>query len=590
MSNELLLTAGAALLGGLVAGLAAVAFARRRAAAADPGALALRHALELSDQGFVVFDAELRLLAWNRTYGEIFRLPDELLRVGTPLELLVRSNAERGVYGIGDIEHLVAVRVAQLRASTLGARMLAGPLGRILEMRSARLSDGSLFFTYTDATQIVTSAEQLEAQNLTLERRVAERTDELHRLNLELARAKAEAEDANVSKSRFLAAASHDLLQPLSAARLYTTSLRERLRGAAHADQAVLAANIDESLESVEDILSALLEISHLDAGATRTEVTSFPLSDLMRQLQTEFEPLAQSRGLRLRFVRSSQRITSDRKLLRRMLQNLVANAIKYTRDGGVLIGARRRGDTIRIDVCDTGIGIPDGKQQVIFREFERLPAGAATSGGAGLGLSIVERLSRVLKHDVGLLSREGRGSRFSVTVPRAEAALPGVAGAVVSGSVPPRQRSLQGLVVAAVDNETQILSGLRLLLQGWDCTVAEGASLAEVEDALSALGRPPDVIVADFHIGDQTGLDVVRALRARHGVCPAVLVTADRDPAIRSTANAEDVRTLYKPLKPAALRSLLAQYQLVRGARDTVAATTPDPAYARPQQHEAND
>lgn len=590
MSPELALAAGAALLVGLVAGLAAgVAYARRRAAA-DPGAVALRHALELSDQGFVVFDAELRLLAWNRTYGEIFRLPDELLRAGTPLELLVRSNAERGVYGTGNIEHLVAVRVEQLRGSTQGARMLAGPLGRILEMRSARLSDGSLFFTYTDATKIVTSAEQLEAQNLTLERRVAERTEELHRLNLELARAKAEAEDANVSKSRFLAAASHDLLQPLSAARLYTTSLRERLRGAAHADQAVLAANIDESLESVEDILSALLEISHLDAGATRTEVSSFPLSDLMRQLQTEFEPLAQSRGLRLRFVRSSQRITSDRKLLRRMLQNLVANAIKYTRDGGVLIGARRFGDTIRIDVCDTGIGIPDGKRQVIFREFERLPAGAATSGGAGLGLSIVERLSRVLKHEVGLRSQEGRGSRFSVTVPRAEAVPAHVAGAVMLPSTPPRQRSLQGLVVAAIDNETQILSGLRLLLQGWDCTVAEGASLAEVEAALSALGRAPDVIVADFHIGDQTGLDVVRALRARYGNCPAVLVTADRDPTIRSTANAEDVRTLYKPLKPAALRSLLAQYQLVRAARDTAVATLSDAAEAHAQQHEASD
>lgn len=570
MVRELVLASGAALLAGVAVG----AILARRRKLIEPGALALRHALELSDQGFVVFDAGLRLLAWNRTYGEMFRLPDDLLRIGTPLERLVRSNAERGLYGVGDVEHLVAVRVAQLRESAQGARMLAGPFGRILEMRSARLRDGSLFFTYTDATKIVTSAEQLEAQNLTLERRVAERTDELHRLNLELARAKAEAEDANVSKSRFLAAASHDLLQPLSAARLYTTSLRERLRGAANADPAMLAANIDESLESVEDILSALLEISHLDAGATRTEITSFPLGDLLRQLQTEFEPLAQSRGLRLRFVRSAQRVTSDRKLLRRMLQNLVANALKYTREGGVLVGVRRQGEMIRIDVCDTGIGIPDGKRQVIFREFERLPSGAATSGGAGLGLSIVERLCRVLKHEIGLSSQEGRGSRFSVTVPRAEALAPGAAGAM--GVPPPqRQRSLQGLIVAAIDNETQILSGLRLLLQGWECTVAEGASLADVEAALSVLGRTPDVIVADFHIGDQTGLEVIKALRARFGTCPAVLVTADRDPAIRAAANADDVRTLYKPLKPAALRSLLAQYQLVRGARDTAAATT---------------
>ena len=527
----------------------------------------LQHAIDVARDGMAVFDADLLLVAWNRAYREMFQLPQNLMRVGVPLDVLVRSNAERGVYGRGPVDAFVGARLETLTRPNDGHRLHSAPYGRVLEMRSVRLRNGGLFFTYTDATKQVTSEEELEAENLTLERRVRERTDELEHLNVELLRAKAEAEDANISKSRFLAAASHDLLQPLSAARIYATSLRDRLRTLApNEPTTLLASNVDESLEAVEDILGALLEISRIDAGAVQTEITTFGVGEMLRLLQLEFEPAARARGLSLRIMPTSLRITSDRRLLRRMIQNLVSNAIKYTMEGRVVVGARRIGARVRIDVYDTGIGIPASKQKIVFREFERL-AGASEAGpGAGLGLSIVERLGEVLDHEVRLRSAEGRGSVFSVTVPRATAAA--VATAVAIGNAS-RPRSLEHLTVAAIDNETHVLSAITMLLQGWDCVVGSGTGLAEVERSFDEMRREPDVIVADYHIGDVDGLAVIAALRARYGYKPAVLVTADRNPAIRDLAHAADVRVLHKPLKPAALRALLSQWHLVKAAAE---------------------
>src|SRR5690606_7265244 len=267
-------------------------------------------------------------------------------------------------------------------------------LGIVVEVRSNRMPDGGIVVTYTDITPTVEAAEALERANENLERRVKERTEELTRLNAELARAKAEADEANISKTRFLAAASHDILQPLNAARLYATSLVERKR---IGDEAKLAGNIDASLEAVEEILGALLDISRLDTGAMKPELSNFRIDEVFCQLDVEFAPLAAEKGLKLKFAPSSLAVRSDRRLLRRLLQNLVSNAIKYTPHGRVLIGCRRRGGLLRIEVIDTGLGIPQAKQRVIFQEFQRLEQGARVARGLGLGLSIVERIARVL-------------------------------------------------------------------------------------------------------------------------------------------------------------------------------------------------
>ncbi len=278
------------------------------------------------------------------------------------------------------------------------------------------MPDGGLVTTFTDITPSVKAAEALERANATLERRVRERTGELTRLNAELERAKAEADDANVSKTRFVAAASHDILQPLNAARLYVTSLIERQRDG---DDADLVANIDASLEAVEEIFAALLDISRLDTGAMKPEIADFRIDELLHRLEVEFAPLAREKGLDLTFMPCSLTVRSDRRLLRRLLQNLISNAIKYTPPGRVLVGCRRRGARLRIEVYDTGIGIPHAKRRAVFKEFHRLDQGARVARGVGLGLSIVERIARVLDCEVTLKSNVGRGSRFSIEVPR---------------------------------------------------------------------------------------------------------------------------------------------------------------------------
>ena len=268
----------------------------------------------------------------------------------------------------------------------------------VIEVRSNPMPDGGFVTTFTDITPSVKAAEELERANESLERRVQERTEELTRLNSELGRAKAEADEANISKTKFLAAASHDILQPLNAARLYVTSLVERQRGG---DDAQLIGNIDASLDAVEEIFGALLDISRLDTGAMKTEKMNFRIDELFRQLEVEFTPLAQEKGLKLTFVASSLAVHSDRRLLRRLLQNLVSNAIKYTPRGRVLVGCRRRRGKLRIYVYDTGLGIPPGKKNAIFKEFHRLDDGAKVARGLGLGLSIVERIARVLEHKI---------------------------------------------------------------------------------------------------------------------------------------------------------------------------------------------
>ena len=424
----------------------------------------------------------------------------------------MRFNAARGAYGPGDSEDFVAERVASLLYDDQPTRLRLFSTHRVVEIRSARLPDGGIVTTYTDITQTVQTEEALEASNEFLEKRVDERTAELQRLNAELARAKTAAEEANLSKTRFLAAASHDILQPLNAARLYASSLSEGAGRIGGEERTDLARKVDMSLEAVEEILGALLDISRLDAGATKPELSDVPVADLMRMLEVEFAPLARSKGLALRFVATRLAIRTDRRLMRRLLQNLVSNAIKYTVSGKVLVGCRRRPDGLRIEVWDTGLGIPSDRQRVVFEEFRRLDQGARIARGLGLGLSIVERLGRVLDHPVGLQSWPGHGSVFSVAAPL---------GAIVPqrntdpGAPQPLapDEPLSGLKVLAIDNELRVLDGMRTLLGRWGCVVAAAHGLAEAREALADFGVP-DLIIADYHLDHGNGIAAICALR----------------------------------------------------------------------------
>jgi Na+/proline symporter/CheY-like chemotaxis protein/PAS domain-containing protein len=514
----------------------------------------LQTALDHVRQGIAVFDKNTHLVCWNRQFGDVLDLPHELVRIGIGLDEILSFNAERGAFGPGDVETLVAERIAGYVGGEPFLERFPDR-GLVIEVRTNRMPGGGIVMTFTDITPSVEAAEALE-------RRVHERTYELKLLNDELVRAKAAADEANVSKTRFLAAASHDILQPLNAARLYVTSLVERQSGG---EVARLTGHVDASLEAVEEIIGALLDISRLDTGSLKPDIASFRIDELLRQLEVEFTPLAREKGLRLVFVPSSLTVRSDRRLLRRLLQNLVSNAVKYTKAGRVLVGCRRRGRQLRVDVYDTGIGIPKSKQRIVFTEFHRLEQGAKVARGLGLGLSIVERIGRVLDHKVRLDSAVERGSHFSVEVPLAPAA------------ARPRNRSepktvdmrrLTGMAVLCIDNDPKILDGMKTLLGGWGCRVITATDLAAAAHALRDETSAPAGLLVDYHLDQGDGIAVIADLRRRYGAgMPAILVTADRTAAVREAANAQDIQVLNKPIKPAALRALLAQWRMQRVA-----------------------
>jgi Na+/proline symporter/CheY-like chemotaxis protein len=507
----------------------------------------LQIALDQMEQGITVFDQDFRLTCWNRQYRALFDLPDEMGQVGVSLDQILRHLVQRG--DIAAESH--ATILDRLTTFDSPWRLELKTSGRTIELRSNPMPDGGIVATYADISAQVEADLALKRANESLEQRVQQRTAELTLVNEELAQAQMFAEEANLGKTRFLAAAGHDILQPLNAARLYCASLIEKTGKGATGD-AVL--NIESSLESVETILGAVLDISRLDAGAMKPAETVFRLDGLLRQIGNDFQPMASEKKLELVIVPSSLTVCTDRNLFRRLIQNLVSNAIKYTRSGRILVGVRRRGELAEIQVFDTGIGIPIDKLNSVFGEFTRLEEGVREAQGLGLGLSIVDRIARVLRLELQIDSGRGKGSRFSVILPISRAQEAAMA------DRPPRQlqptAALNGMFVLCIDNDSKILEGMRLLLEGWGCTVItrSGSALLAMPDQVC-----PEIVLADYHLDGENGLDVIRQVRKHyHADIPAVLITADRSNEVREAADLLDVPVINKPLKPAALRSMM--------------------------------
>lgn len=517
----------------------------------------LQTALNHVRQGIAVFDADLQLICSNRQFGDLLNVPPHFIQFGTPLREILEF------MGVSEPDNPVereAMLERRLAAYTTDSEPYLERLPdrhMVIEILTNRMPGGGFVITFTDVTPTFEAAEALERANATLEKRVRDRTEELTRLNSELALAKSAAEDASISKTRFLAAASHDILQPLNAARLYVTSLVERQHSG---EETRLVENIDELLQAIEEILGALLDISRLDAGAMTTSISSFKMADLMRSLEIEFAPIARAKNLELAFVPCSLPVESDRLLLRRLLQNLISNAIKYTPRGRVLVGCRRQGPSLKICVYDTGVGIPPVKRGEIFKEFHRLEQGARIARGLGLGLSIVERLARVLKHGIAIDGNKSGGSVFSVTVPTAKAI---THTAAVTSATPLARRPISGALIVCIENDAAILDGMRTLLKAWD---AEVIAVADPEGAIAAIegaGRRVTGLLVDYHLDRGNGIAAIRDIRRRFGDgIPAILITADRSPAVQVAAREENVAVLNKPVKPASLRALLGQWR----------------------------
>jgi signal transduction histidine kinase/CheY-like chemotaxis protein len=396
---------------------------------------------------------------------------------------------------------------------------------------------------------------------ITLDKTVRRRTAELQaalrseeRANEALTRAKHAAEKANAFKSTFLAFVSHDLLQPLNAARLNLSTLQEAAPGP---EVRRFARQIDLALTSLEDLIRTLLDMSKLDAGAMRPDVVTAPLETILSPLRDEFAPLAAARGLKLTVRPSGAYVRTDPLLLRRILQNLVNNALRYTRRGGVLLGARARGGAVRIEVCDTGPGIAPERREAIFEEFQR--EGGPGDGGFGLGLSIVRRLAQALDHPIDLASRVGFGSTFAISLPAARAA--DAFPAPAAAALPPRLSGVQGAEILVIENEHSVAAAMQALLERWGCRVSVAGSPAEACEALRRDGFAPDLIIADYHLdGGQRGFDAIDVVQQEiEAAIPACIVTADRSEAVTAAAAARGLEILRKPVKPAELRSLRA-------------------------------
>jgi PAS domain S-box-containing protein len=493
----------------------------------------LEAALENMSQGISVVDADLRLVAWNRRYAELFGFPPDMLKVGTPIAE-ASAWALREVAGIEQETDALQRRLDHMRAGTSHLSERVFPDGSIIEIRGNPMPGGGFVATFTDVTAFREAESGLKRINETLEQRVAERTALLES-------AKREAEHANDAKSRFLAAIGHDLLQPLHAAHLFADTLQKR----GDHEQRVLAMQISSALDSTTDLLTTLLDMSRLEAGGLVPEPRVFPLADVLEPLVAQFRMMAAERGLRLRFVPTRAWVRSDPQLLRRVLQNFLANGLRYTRHGSVLLGVRRRGGLLRLVVHDTGPGIDAGQREAIFEEFRR--GDDAPGQGLGLGLAIAQRIARLLGSDVLLDSRPGHGSAFAIDVPRAAAA-----------QVPrPSVQGLGGLRVLVVDNEAPALQALAGVLHGWGCEVV---AVADGHAAEAALARDACALwIFDYHLDDgDDGVSLHARLGERFGPVPCLILSADQTGAVRVAAQEAGLPLLMKPLRPLALKSVL--------------------------------
>jgi signal transduction histidine kinase len=522
----------------------------------------LAAAIETINQGIMLCDSEDRVVIANRRYREVWGdLPAE---PGTPFESVVTAAARKIVLPEGHTPaSWQAFRLARHRNP--GEPFVVEFRDNVwLQISERRMADGGTVSLYTDITGVKREEERrrereiveaLRTANESLERRVAERTAELLQANIEMMAARAQAEQVNLAKTKFFAAANHDLLQPLAAARVFASALSERRMSPPNRE---LVRHALSALDSVDDLLTALLDVAKLDAGVIPAAPCSFALTDVLRPVVEEYRMIAARRRLRLRLFAGDAVVRTDPKLLGRILRNLISNALRYTERGGVLVGHLRHADGVLVGVWDTGIGIAPCQQDEIFEEFRRLPPGTdCTERGAGLGLSIVQRISRMLGHRLVVRSVPGRGSLFGIVLPvstepatclRRPVSLPGQS----SGPT-----SLRGRTVQLIDDEPHILQGLGVLLGGWGMKVAGARCAAEALQSPDAADAP-ELIIADYHLGTTTGLEAIATLRRRWGDVPAVVATADYTPDVAALVAAAGHHLMHKPVRPARLRSLI--------------------------------
>lgn len=404
-----------------------------------------------------------------------------------------------------------------------------------------------------------------------LEETVKQRTNELNDLNRRLMKELAEreniekklqatkmqAEEANKSKTKFLAAASHDLRQPLNAARLFTGSLASTELSN---ENARYVARIGNSLDALDDLLGVLLNISQLDSGGIIPISCHFNLQDLLDRIVPDYIQTGQEKSLNVRMVNTSRIIYSDPRLLETILRNFLSNAIRYTKEGGVLIGCRTGGGEISIQVIDSGIGIKENQLEGIFEEFIQVHEDRSVGGrGIGLGLSIVQRISALLEARIQVNSIIGRGSMFNITLPQGDSnnVTQPFANRATDIMLP---KSLSGRTIAVIDNDEDVLDGMNALLSKWGCEIIPGTSADVALEQLIEQDKTPDIIIADYHLnGDNTGIEAIKEIRAEYpNIIPAIIITSDRDLKLEKLLKTKKLPLIHKPVVAANLHALI--------------------------------
>ncbi|ATN35779.1 hybrid sensor histidine kinase/response regulator [Rhizobium sp. ACO-34A] len=525
----------------------------------DQQAHLLQAAFDHMSLGVCTFSSDGELLVHNERFSALLGLPLPLLKKGASFQRILEHIERHEIVDRKSRRPELARWFKALRRGETVQQHFRRRDGMRLDMRLHSLPDDGFIVSLMDVTA------ETEAAAL-LERRVAERTTELTEANRQLQvhaaeqtkiegalrLAKEAAEAAHVSKTRFLAAASHDLLQPINAAKLYLSTLTERVE---EGDAREVVNRLNRSFTSIETLLQALLDISRLDSSGADFNITSFSVGNMLQGLSEDLAPLAAEKGIELCIVPSSRWVTSDQRYLMRSVQNLVVNAIQYTERGKVLVGCRLAGTRLRIEVWDTGIGISEADQARVFKEFTRGGGGKGT--GMGLGLSIVERACRHLDHPVRLVSRPGVGSMFSIEVPLAA---PGHVTVYENPVVEAAPTGDLDLIVMVVENDADELHAMTQKLEGWGASVLAAGSTLEAISLMQEIGTPPDIVLADYQLDeDDNGIETIRTLRALAGCeIPAIIISANRHRDFQAQGDEMSFAVLTKPVQLVRLRALI--------------------------------
>jgi len=526
----------------------------------------LQSAIENASEGISVIDSDCNLVAWNHHYLEIFNYPQNIIYIGCPISQLIHYNLSHQSNFIKDIDQQVKKRLDFIRQGSRHSTERKLPNGKIINIEGNPIPGGGFVMIFSDITVYRQAEKVLKEKNYDLETLISARTSDLEQANKELAQAnqdialaKEKAEQAHLKKSQYLKACSHDLLQPLSAARLFSSAIALSAKVSEHERQQIK--QIDNALSIANDLLLDLNEIAQIESGNISPNISSISIKQLFAPIISEFSGLAPEYEINFHYQTSQLFIESDNKLLSRIIQNLLSNAFRYSHHGKVLLGVRRKGKKLLIQIIDNGPGIPLEKQQEVFEQFTQLTTPYIGRKGLGLGLNIARSFADILGHKINLTSKIGNGCLFSIEAPLAQKQ------ACIIKPSTQANLTLQGVGVLCIDNELEVLAGMKDLLEAWKCRIFTASSIKQSKAIFQQYEDQIDILLVDYQLEEKfndkndylDGITLIQQLRQQSNYpLPAILITATTDTKVMLKAEENNIGYLRKIIKPVALRALM--------------------------------